>query len=378
MVIHSILQIIEFDYVKLDIKTFECFTFHQIFCHYLEQGLIDTIQQGKTEQFLAIMDELGVDLIYLPPSLLQSLSLHFTEIFEYEPTEGTRFNARLNMMNVTLSHIQQILAQYTDIQNIKNSKGCFGSKITPLPILNEYITQIRDNTYKIFKKTREWLIHVSEGNYLTYDLVFFQVKTLILTVISQFKGESNQIMNDLYDLIEIFFKSQKMLNDNKKTFFKIMIDILPQKDYALFYPKLQEYKDFVEALGDIESLYYTIKNTSQDREKIEVIIKKSKKMTQTFPNQFAPWYFYGTCLAIQEKYQEAINAYLMALKCEYTQGHYVRIIHNLIVAYITIKNNDKAIEIIKNLDLVTKTYPHVNKLIREIQQRTGQHLIDVE
>jgi len=139
---------------------------------------------------------------------------------------------------------------------------------------------------------------------------------------------------------------------------------------------LQEYRDFVELLADTESLYYTIKDRTRDAEKISTIISRCKRMIQNYPHLFTPWFYYANCLSIQENYLEGIDAYLEALKYETTQGNYARLLHNLLVAYLSTKNYSKAIDMVKSLDIGIKTYPHIITLIRRIETLTGSVLLE--
>jgi tetratricopeptide (TPR) repeat protein len=143
----------------------------------------------------------------------------------------------------------------------------------------------------------------------------------------------------------------------------------------MFYPQLKEHKDFVDELTELEALYYTIKDRVADRDKINNVLQRSFKMIEKCPNFFNPWFYYGNTLAILERYNEAMAAYLEAMKYDSTRGNYARLIHNLLVCYLTLKQYDQAVLLIKNIDVGLKTYPHISQLIRQVEQLTGQHLL---
>jgi hypothetical protein len=375
-VIHLLFHFIESEPLKYSLKPAEFQIFVQKFFENVCTRLVNIIQLGENKLFQDILNELGEDLLYIPHDVLTLIYSGFNEIFEYEPGEGERFNARMDMMKNLTICMENLLPKYGQIIKRKTWNSQIQTLFIPSKILQEYPQNFKAGSYQIFAKTQDWLIRLSEGNYLTFETVFNPVKLIFQTILELFKESPDPVLLDLQTLIENFFKNQKMLNDNKKAFFKVMIDILPAKSYPRFYPKLQEYRDFVELLADTESLYYTIKDRTRDAEKISTIISRCKRMIQNYPHLFTPWFYYANCLSIQENYLEGIDAYLEALKYETTQGNYARLLHNLLVAYLSTKNYSKAIDMVKSLDIGIKTYPHIITLIRRIETLTGSVLLE--
>jgi hypothetical protein len=375
---HAVFRVFERDHSRFQLKFTDFEVLIQLFLGTLEKILVDTIQIGNLPLYQAILKELDSDFIYLSPKFLKEIYSNFSEIYREEPTEGERFNHRIAMLKEISLIIEKILPKYEEIKNLKrwDQTNQLDRIIIDLPTLTQYGRDLKEVAYQIFMRTQQWLIRLSEQNYCNHETVFNPLKALFSNILAQFKDDNQKILTDLHDLIDIFFKNQKMLNDNKKSFFRVMQEILPPRAYPEFYPTLQNYRDFVEKLADTESLYYTLKDRNRDAEKIQSIITKCKEMIQNYPHLFTPWFYYGTCLAIQEKYEETIPAYLEALKYQSTQGNYARLMHNLLVAYLSMKNYSKALELVEKMEMGIKTYPHILNLIRQIEQLTHTELLN--
>ncbi|MHA1476448.1 MAG: hypothetical protein ACTSQ5_14835 [Promethearchaeota archaeon] len=49
--------------------------------------------------------------------------------------------------------------------------------------------------------------------------------------------------------------------------------------------------------------------------------------------------------------------------------------NNLLVVYLSQKMFKETIELIKNLDIGIKTFPHISDIIRRVEELTGEHLL---
>ena len=90
---------------------------------------------------------------------------------------------------------------------------------------------------------------------------------------------------------------------------------------------------------------------------------------------FSPWLFYGTALAIQSNYDEAIVAYEKAMQFGSSQPNLARLYHNLLVSYLIKKQIKKAVGLVKKLPLGIKTYFNIVNLIHSVEQLSGETLI---
>jgi tetratricopeptide (TPR) repeat protein len=277
-------------------------------------------------------------------------------------------------MKIISIEIEQFLTQYDQIRELKKEFLQSAKDFIPKHFLLTYLSQLKEGSYHVFRETQRWLIQISTTDYLTYETTFKPVKMLFSNILDQFTSSPTQILSDLKDIVREMFENQKMLNDNKKKFFKMISEILSQEKYSEFYPMLKDYSEFVEELADIESLYYTIK--ANDSNKVETVRKRVLKIIEKYSRLFLPWFIYANMLAIQEKYHEAINAYLEAIKYDSNQGNFARLYHNLLVAYLSQKKYLPAIDLVKKLDVGIRTYPHIIDLIRKLEQLTHERILN--
>ncbi|MCK5342042.1 MAG: tetratricopeptide repeat protein, partial [Candidatus Heimdallarchaeota archaeon] len=103
--------------------------------------------------------------------------------------------------------------------------------------------------------------------------------------------------------------------------------------------------------------------------------KRSKKLIEIDDQMFSPLLFYGTALAIQNNYEEAITVYENAMQFESSQPNLARLYHNLLVSYLTTNRIKKAVALVKKLPLGIKTYFNIINLIHSVEQSSGEQLI---
>lgn len=151
-----------------------------------------------------------------------------------------------------------------------------------------------------------------------------------------------------------------------------MKKLFPEETYPEFYPKLQNYTEFINELAELETMYFSLRDG--DLNKAKKVNERSLKLIEKYPHLFTPWYYHANCLIMLGNNENAIKAFLEALKYDSSQSNYSRLYYNMIVAYLTMKNVDKSIEIVKKLPIGVKTFPYIAELISKIEEMTGQSL----
>lgn len=374
-IIHYIFSLFQKEYNRLKMTIGEFQQIAGLFIQTTISSLIENVRVGDTIKFEGLIKELQDNLIYLPLTSYNELFGNLTEIFQFRPTEGDAFLARMGMIGILTRRLETLMSQYRSILDSQVKFTGSPEFFISVKELQQYLDRLKAGGLRIFTTTQEWLIKMCEENYATQESVFRPVKALFQILLVQFPSIDGPIVQGLLQLMDNFFMDQKMLNDNKKNFFKIMIELVPEAQYPNFYPQLRENKNFIDVMTDLESLYYTIKDRIQDKDKINNVLNRTKSIIGTHPTFFRPWFFYATALAILEKFNEAIIAYEEAAKYEATRGYYARLYHNLLVCHLNLKQYDQAVEIIKKMEIGIKSYPYISNIIRTVENQTGQTLL---
>jgi len=272
-----------------------------------------------------------------------------------------------------VSQIKLFLKKYDKIY--KRKKKLISDKETLISrdFLEVFYSNVMEGSYEIFQKAQQWLLFVSKEEFLTYDKAYKPMKELFKSIIEQFTGKKQRdIFEDLKVLSKDIFQNQTMLNENKKKFFKMIIKVLPEEDYPEFYPEFNKYLEFINEISDVEALYFTIQPNNKN--KMQSLKERLKKLIDLYSHLFVIWFIYGNILALEEKYDKAIEIYNKALKYDQHEPTSTRLYHNLIVAHLSTGKVDDAIEIIKGLPIGIRTNPIIKSLIQHIEEKVGIEL----
>ncbi|MHA1610732.1 MAG: hypothetical protein ACTSYU_01660 [Promethearchaeota archaeon] len=364
---------IQTDYTKLLLTPTRFKLILQKYTENLQQLLERSIFGGYSASFKEIFTEVFENLIFLPKSFFNKLYPRFIVIYEYNLEEGKRFNSRVEMIQITSLTLENLLRQFPKIEKQKSMILDFIPNSLPKEYIETYVQKLKQGALENFSRMQTWLTDICATEYIQNIEKLEPVKILFENILAQFEHDQKAILTDLDALCLEIFSNQKMLIDNKKKFFKMMMEIIQKPKLPLFYKKLKENFQYIVELSDIESLYYTI--SLRDQQKIESVQKQLKKIFKKYSELFTPWFIYGNTYALQENYPEAILAYKTALKFQSNQSNYTRLYHNLIVAYLSREDTAQAIKVIKKLEIGIKTDSLLIKLIRRVEELSGKTLL---
>lgn len=372
--IHNFLfDIIQKDYPKFQLTPQKFKILLKKYIENLQDLLERSILGGYSVTFKEILAEIFENLIFLPKSFYEKVFQKFVVIYESNIEEGKRFNSRLEMMQSISLTFEELLSRYDNICKVKNKI----LKMVPNPIsfkdIQFYVEKLKKGALDIFSRLQVWLTQICATEYIQSLEKLEPVKIIFINILEQFKNEQDFVLKEMLSLGDEIFSNQKMLIDNKKKFFKMMIEIIPKSSDQKLNKKLKEKLNYIKELSDIESLYYTIKTI--DPPKIETVQKRLKKLMTKYSKLFSPWFIYGNTFALMEDYPNAIYYYTEALKFESNQSNFTRLYHNLIVSYLSQENVDEAVKIIENLEIGIKTDALIVKLIRKVEEISGKKLL---
>ena len=372
-VYNFLFNIIQTDYAKLQLTPVRFKVILQKYIANLTQLLERSISGGYSTSFNEIFTNVFDNLIYLPKSFFNKLYKRFIVIYESNIDEGKRFNSRVEMMQTTSLTLENLLRQFSKIEQQKSTILAFVPNSLPRVFIETFVQKLKQGALEIFTRMQTWLTDICATEYIQNLEKLEPVKILFENILAQFIIDQEAILADLDALCMEIFSNQKMLIDNKKKFFKMMMEIISKSKLPQFYKKLKENFQYSGDLSDIESLYYTI--SLHDQAKIDSVQKQLKKIFKKYSNLFTPWFIYGNTFALQENYPEAIQAYQTALKYQSNQSNYTRLYHNLIVAYLSQDDTSHAIEVIEKLHIGIKTDPLLVNLIRRVEELSGKTLL---
>ena len=66
-----------------------------------------------------------------------------------------------------------------------------------------------------------------------------------------------------------------------------MKQLFVEDDYPQFYPVLQEYTEFINELADLETMYFSLRNS--DAHKAKKVNDRCLKLIAKYPHLFSPW-----------------------------------------------------------------------------------------
>ena len=122
-----------------------------------------------------------------------------------------------------------------------------------------------------------------KDSYATMDFVFNPIKNLFINILNQEQNQREVILAQISELINSFYNNEKMLTDNKKAFYRIIVEVLPENQNQAFYPRLRNEKELFDELNDLESNYYYIKDTARDAEKIISVMNRKLGLNSKKP-----------------------------------------------------------------------------------------------
>ena len=375
-IFQQIFSFIQQDIKKLNISKREIKEILKIYNKTLRIALINIVQKGYSHKFKNIFSNIGDNIVLCNKRIFEEIYQHFIAIYEMNIQEGERFNRRIEMMKNSSLYIEKIIPDYEKIVEGKTNLLEISDIFLPKTFLVKYLADLKQGTYFIFQETQKWLIQMSPTNYLTYKSTFKPIKLLFENILeqnSEDKQNLEKILIELKSLSKNLFENQRMLGENKKKYFLMMKNICSKEKYPELLNITTTYLDFIEELADIESLYYTI--SGDPTKKIDTIMNRTLKITKQYPHFFSPWFILANSYAIKEDYPKAIEAYEKALKYDSNQANYARMYNNLLVVYLSQKMFKETIELIKNLDIGIKTFPHISDIIRRVEELTGEHLL---
>ncbi|MHA1775663.1 MAG: hypothetical protein ACTSWC_02750 [Promethearchaeota archaeon] len=331
------------------------------------------IANGYEPTYGKILNDILENLIYFSVSFFDNIYPHFTIVYEMNLNEGARFQSRIRMIQMTTTTLQKLLNKYEVIKGKKLPLLKYSPSILNKEYIQKFIQKLNSGTLDIFHRIYSWLIEICSIEYIQSFEKIEPIKNIFQSALMQFSQNPEAIVSDFQHLINEIYTNQKMLIDNKKKFFKIMLEITQKSVYPQLYKELKNKYHFIQELSEIESKYYTIEQHNDV--KIEQVRKRLKTIIEKNIPLFTPWFIYANTFALQEKHEEAINAFKEALKYESNLSNFARLYHNLIVSYLSLNRTNEAVKIIENMEIGIKTDPLMVPLIREIEKLTGQHLL---
>ena len=371
-----VFNIIQSDIKRIKIKSQEFQKIKHIAEITVQNSTYVIIEQGNDSRFTKIFSNIKETILLLSPRIISNIFSKFLSIHEMNNQEISKFDARIHMMRHMVTIIEKTISNYDQYFKQKSHLPLNETEFLSKPDLERHIRtdSLNTNILQIFQNIQKLLLFLMIKEPIKSEKITVPLNQFLSNVLVHFSANSNKIVSDLLSLTEEIFKNQKILNTNKKILFKSLLDIFDEQNYPEFNKKLEFYKNFVEKLSNLEALYYSIRR-KENKAKIETAKIEAKSIIEFNPNLISPWVIYGNCLAIQEKYEEAIEAYYQALKCESSNPNYSRLYHNLLVAHLTLKQYDKAINIVENLEIGIKTNPFISDLIQRIEEITGKKLL---
>lgn len=368
-----VFNLIQRNFVKLQLSGQKFNIILKKYISTLKSLLHYTITNGYSASFREILVDVLENLIYFPTSFFEKLYPSFTIVYEMNIKEGKRFKSRIEMIQTISITLEKFLSRYDSILSKKHVCIQYVPQILPKEYIKKFLKKLKSGSLDIFHRMHMWLIEICSTEYIQSIDKFEPIKIIFQNVLEQFKYDQSQIIQDLEDLIKEIFSNQKMLIDNKKKFFKMMLEITKKSDFPDLHKDLRNRFHFIQELSEIESLYYTI--SQHDDQKIDLVRKRLKKIRGKYEFLFTPWFIYANTFALQERHQEAIEAFREALRFESNLSNFARLYHNLIVSYLSINDIENAIKIIKEMEIGIKTDPLLVKLIRNVEEISNQRLL---
>jgi hypothetical protein len=375
-IFQQIFSFIQKDVQKLNISNKEIKEILKIYNKTLRIALISIVQKGYSHKFKNIFSNLGDDVVLVNKRIFEEIFQHFIAIYEMNIQEGERFNLRIEMMKNSSIFFEKVIPNYEKIVEGKLKILGISDIFLSKTFMIKYLANLKQGTYYVFEETQKWLIQMSPTNYLTFKSTFKPLKLLFENILeqnSEDKQNLKKILSELKNLSKSLFENQRMLGENKKKYFIMMKNICSENKYPDLLETTSNYLEFIEELSDIEALYYTI--SGDPTKKIDTIMNRTLKITKLYPHFYSPWFILANSYAIKEDYPNAIEAYEKALKYDSNQANYARMYNNLLVVYLSQKMYKETIELIKNLDIGIKTFPHISDIIRRVEELTGEHLL---
>ncbi|WP_457558316.1 hypothetical protein [Candidatus Harpocratesius sp.] len=368
-----IFNLIQRNFVKLQLSGQKFNIILKKYISTLKSLLHHIITNGYSASFREILVDALENLIYFPTSFFEKLYSSFTIVYEMNIKEGNRFKSRIEMIQTISITLEKFLVRYDSILSKKHVCIQYIPRLLPKEFVMKFLKKLKSGSIDIFHRMHMWLIEICSTEYIQSIDKFEPIMIIFQNVLEQFKYDQSQIIQDFEDLIKEIFSNQKMLIDNKKKFFKMMLKITKKSDFPDLHKDLRNRFHFIQELSEIESLYYTI--SQHDNQKIELVRKRLKKIKGKYEFLFTPWFIYANTFALQEKHQEAIDAFLEALKYESNFSNFARLYHNLIVSYIGMNDLENVIKIIKKMEIGIKTDPLLVNLIRKVEELSNQRLL---
>ena len=375
-IFQQIFSFIQHDIKKLNISKRDMKEILKIYNKTLRIALINIVQKGYSHKFKNIFSNLGDDIVLVNKRIFEEIYQHYIAIYEMNIQEGERFNLRIEMMKISSIYFEKTIPNYDKIIEEKTKILEMSDIFLSKTFMIKYLADLKQGTYFVFQETQKWLIQMSPTNYLTYKSTFKPLKLLFENILeqnSEDKQNLEKILAELKSLSKNLFENQRMLGENKKKYFLMMKNICSADKYPDLLKITTNFLEFIEELSDIESLYYTI--SGDQTKKIDTIMNRTLKITKQYPHFFSPWFILANSYAIKEDYPKAIEAYEKALKYDSNQANYARMYNNLLVVYLSQKMYKETIELINNLDIGIKTFPHISDIIRRVEELTGEHLL---
>lgn len=372
-ILHFLFHTIQKDFIKLQLTGQKFKLILKKYKDKVKKLLENAIVNGFEPTYGKVFNEIMENLIYFSPSFFEGIYPHFTMVYEMSLSEAPRFQSRIRMVQITSSTLQNFLSKFDTIRSKKEELLNYCGSTIDKNFIERYVQKLDSGTLEIFHRIDSWLIEICSIEYIQSMEKIEPIKNIFESVLKQFSQKTAEIVGDFQFLINEIYSNQKMLIDNKKKFFKMMLDIIPKSAYSRLYRDLKSKYQQIQELSEIESKYYTIEQ--HDDAKIEQVRKQLKPLIDRGIQLFTPWFIYANTYALQEKHLEAIEAFKEALKYESNLSNYARLYHNLIVSHLSLNNIEESIKIIKNLEIGIKTDPIMVKLIREVEKLTEQQLL---
>ena len=262
-------------------------------------------QDGDSNKFETYLSELDSDLNLFLPELYTSIYNALTGIFQNKASEGRCFIGRLEIINLFRDRLTAFSSDYLVLLEKSHDNSIVEEFIIKSADLDKIVLLFNDAPIEMFKSSQDWLIQICEDSYATMDFVFNPIKNLFINILNQEQDQREVILAQISELINSFYNNEKMLTDNKKAFYRIIVEVLPENQNQAFYPRLRNEKELFDELNDLESNYYYIKDTARDAEKIISVMNRSWALIQKNPNIFNPWFFYANCLTLQGQFTDA-------------------------------------------------------------------------
>ncbi|UYP47055.1 hypothetical protein NEF87_003340 [Candidatus Lokiarchaeum ossiferum] len=372
----SVFNIIQEDIERIKITSQDFLEIKRIAELTFQNSSYVIIEEGKATRFAKTLTDIKDSIILFSPHIISNILEKFLSIYEMSNQEISRFDARVQMMGNMVSILGKTIQKYDQYFQTKAHLPLKQTQFLSKQDLELFIKKdhIDANILQIFQNIQKLILYLMIKEPIKSEKITIPFNQFLTNILIHFAANSEKIISDLIALSEEIFQNQKILNTNKKILFKSLLDIFDGQNYPEFNKKLEFYKDFVEKLSNLEALYYSIRR-KENKAKIETAKIEAKSIIEFNPNLISPWIIYGNCLAIQEKYEDAIKAYNRALKCESSNPNYSRLYHNLLVAHLTLKQYDEAVSIVQNLDIGIKTNPFISDLIQRIEDITGKKLL---